>query len=629
MADTNTQTPSDERTEELETIKAIYPELEIAASDPYTATLEIPVAPAKPLAVFFPPLADAALDLPTPPNSEKSILEDGDGRREITEADVHVLAHLPPLLLTISLPSSYPADTPPSVNLSVTPEWIAPGVINGLQGDVERLWEDLGKDQVVFAYIDHLQQAAERGFDLVDSQIKAPVEVPHESKIALLDFDIKAKQARFDKETFECGICLDPKKGSKCYRLQACQHVFCVACLTDFYTSCITEGEVNAVKCLDPSCGKDRSAPAPTPAGDETQASRPSQPDSTLPPSELLQIPLSAELVKRYVDLKHRALLSADKSTAYCPRAWCNGASLPPSSPTDRLAICTSCSYAFCRQCLGGWHGDLQICRPPAHLHEPSAEELASEEYLRQYSSPCPTCDAPCQKSSGCNHMICFRCQTHFCYLCCAYLEPANPYQHFNIPHRDCYMRLWELEEGDDEEGVRVRDQRLEAPAPEPGRGDDPFQAVPMEEVDLRGEFHPIGPVPVPDVIVPENLDEVFLVEVPMPPGQGAGMPRRIREEIEHRRRGGAPRGRGPLHVAPGRPNFAFEIPVPPPPQIGRGRGNGYGGRARWGGPGGRGGLAADARGIQRFLQLAALDREDEWDSEEDVSDDEEQVVFR
>ncbi len=50
------------------------------------------------------------------------------------------------------------------------------------------------------------------------------------------------------------------------------------------------------------------------------------------------------------------------------------------------------------------------------------------------------------------------RCNTHFCYLCGAWLDASNPYQHFNKPGTGCYQRLWELEEGD--EGQRPGDGR-------------------------------------------------------------------------------------------------------------------------------------------------------------------------
>jgi len=48
--------------------------------------------------------------------------------------------------------------------------------------------------------------------------------------------------------------------------------------------------------------------------------------------------------------------------------------------------------------------------------------------------------------------MICFKCDTHFCYLCGAFLDRGNPYAHYNTIKSSCYMRLWELEAGDDGE---------------------------------------------------------------------------------------------------------------------------------------------------------------------------------
>ncbi len=45
--------------------------------------------------------------------------------------------------------------------------------------------------------------------------------------------------------------------------------------------------------------------------------------------------------------------------------------------------------------------------------------------------------------------MVCSRCQSHFCYLCSSWLDSSNPYKHYNTPESSCYLRLWELEEGD------------------------------------------------------------------------------------------------------------------------------------------------------------------------------------
>lgn len=263
-----------------------------------------------------------------------------------------------------------------------------------------------------------------------------------------------------------------------------CGHVFCVACLQDFYNNAIKEGDIAAVRCLSPNCAKER--------GKATSPGRKrKKPRTFINPSELLQIPLDQEVVKRYVTLKYKTELESDKNTIYCPRPWCNGAarskkhrkpqglelaeasddsaseeddddedhpegeakSKPYKPAEDLLAICEECSFAFCSRCFQSWHGEFVRCTPRREKGELTTEELASIEYMKMHTTPCPTCAAPAQKTHGCNHMICYRCQSHFCYLCSAWLDPSNPYQHFNeAPDgrvTGCYMRLWELEMGD------------------------------------------------------------------------------------------------------------------------------------------------------------------------------------
>jgi E3 ubiquitin-protein ligase RNF14 len=47
--------------------------------------------------------------------------------------------------------------------------------------------------------------------------------------------------------------------------------------------------------------------------------------------------------------------------------------------------------------------------------------------------------------------MICSRCGVHFCYLCSAGLSSSKPYPHSSYPASTCYLRLWDLEEGDND----------------------------------------------------------------------------------------------------------------------------------------------------------------------------------
>ena len=709
----------DERAIELSSIAAIYPELIIEPKAPFEASLEIPVAPTSPLKIHFQALADgAAPALPTPPTSTEQ--DDGEARPEersaardydLARPDVHHLSYLPPLALRIRLPNGYPTEQPPAFKLSTPSSWLQADVLEKLQAEGSRLWEELGRDQVVFTYIDHLQQAAENAFGLATEA--EYTSFSQELKIALLDFDMKTKREKFEQETFDCGICLEPKKGVVCHRLLLCSHVFCVSCLRDFYRNAISEGDVDNVKCLAPNCSNE----TPVPALEQAEPARrifKKKRDRTLNPSELLQIPLEQEVVQRYVFLKRKKKLESDKNTIYCPRQWCQGAARSKKHPkptdpiadfenvsdseseiereaqsrknknnedvpppmSERLAVCEDCDYAFCSVCKKGWHGELGFCRTRKQT-ELNEEEKASLAYLQLHSTPCPTCSAPCQKSMGCNHMICFKCRTHFCYLCSSYLEEANPYKHFNTKESPCYMRLWELEEGDGGEDVGLRfgggaDNR-------PGWDEDLSDSG-SDTSD--GSEEEVGHGPVAQQVQPQRGNDNVArrrpaeAELAALPRELAELPRDMRAEVLNFVRAGVPVEN--IHIErhdPARaqqPAQRVPNPLPPAPnppnrnqraRIGRRRiheniddahalleqlhlqdaENDGGGNdendagdpepvERAAPAPGQGNHWAQqpapvrAMGLERFLQLAAQDQEDEWDSDE--LDEEEEAVF-
>ena len=600
----------DERGVELSSIAAIFPELIIDSFDPFSASLELAVTPSHPLAVGFqsPSSAGAIKGRPIPrlsaeeqPALSKQV---NPGLVRQTAEEAHHLSHLPTLSLKIELPEGYPTENPPTFTLSTSPAWIPRHVLHRLQAVGKSLWQDLGKDQVVFAYIDHLQQAAERAFDLFTTDEQCLV-VAGDLKIALLDYDIQTKQRIFDQQTFVCGICLDPKKGSACHQLP-CSHVFCVQCLQAFYNNCITEGDIASVKCLDPGCGK----------GSPRQEKKRRKEDRTLGPSELLRLHIQPDMVKRYVHLRRKVEVEADRNTVYCPRKWCQGIArskkhpkpsentldtvdhnskddsdndaepedtekLPTEEdeedyvpPGERLAICEDCRYAFCRVCHAGWHGELIRCLNPNRRAKMTAEEKASEEYIKRHSSPCPTCNAPCQKSMGCNHMICFKCKTHFCYLCSAWLAEQNPYAHYNNTKSGCYMKLWQLEGGDGADEPAVGPVEMDAPAAVDAAlvGNNPGQRAP-----------PPPPQPQPQRPAARR-PQAAVREVAQPIAARRVADRRL----------------------PTRNNGDHQ-PVAPD-----------------GNPTRR--AAAGNQGLRRFLEMVEDDEEDEWDSDE-LDDDENQAL--
>ncbi|KAK4695238.1 E3 ubiquitin-protein ligase RNF14, partial [Lecanoromycetidae sp. Uapishka_2] len=566
----------DERALELETVAAIYPELrtDLAGLGPFSASIDVAVEPLVPIHIRFP----EADGVPppgqlTPPDStnegEQDLEPVVEGERTVhsgnsnsTGQQTHRLAHLPPLTLDILLPDGYPTTKPPIFHVSST--WLPVQNLQRLQEASHSIWEEMGRDQVVFSYIDHLREAAEQGFGLGQNEENV-LEVPLDLKVVLLDFDLKARRAKFEQETFECGICLEPKKGAVCHRLDLCSHVFCIECLQDFYNSLISEGDVGNVKCMAPDCG----------AVSKNQ----DQEDKTLEPSELLQIPLGQEMVQRYIKLKRKKRLESDRSTVWCPRAWClgpcrcpnkkqdspplddeaqvNSDKLPP--PAERLAICEDCAFAFCKVCKASWHGEYFVCFP-RNRFELTAEEKASEEYMMLHTQPCPTCDARAQKTHGCNHMICFKCDTHFCYLCGRYLDKGNPYQHYNTNKSSCYMRLWELEGGDDGDI---------------GLGFDGGAHVDSDDDDDTDDGED-GPGPL------WELPPVVQAPPAVPPNQAPAQPAHARgANIAHRLNDRAPANAQRRRVARG-------------------------------------------PGLQRALQMIENDEEDDWDSDEMEEADEE-----
>lgn len=405
---------------------------------------------------------------------------------------------------------------------------------------------------------------------------------------------------------------------------------------------------------------------------------------AVISPSELLQIGLPEDMVKRYVTLKYKTELEADKDTIYCPRQWCNGAArskrhkkpegleFAESSgdetpdtiteddaahdvdekastknkskakkfdPADLLSVCEDCGFAFCSRCLQTWHGEFVRCTPKRNKDELTEEEKASLEYLQLHTSPCPTCNAPAQKTHGCNHMICSRCDTHFCYLCSAWLDPANPYKHYNTQPdgkvTSCYMRLWELEAGDgDDVGlgyiggrelgrVPVGGEELAEIIPEieEPESEDDTESDNEEALELNPPVEVAREAP----LVLRLMDNQPRREpAPQPPPPPARAARGGRGQANR------PQGRGRAHqyaVPAGGPHRRGQ----PAPRAARGHRHRAGrGNARHQNPQEAGAPNANAGAldpaqeawVRRFVQMALMDVEDQVEGGDSDSDD-------
>jgi E3 ubiquitin-protein ligase RNF14 len=439
----------DKRETELSALLSIFPEMIRDEQDLYSVSLNLDIHLSEPIKV-------------------KVLTDDGN----VNDQMASFISDLPTVKVRIKLPKGYPSDRPPEVRLQTDPDWLSPEKLRSLEQDAINLWESWGHDEVIFTYLDMLNEQGQDGLGLRDPAAGNTILLNATKYLEIMNFQAKARKARFNQRTFSCEVCLAPKKGFDCYKMSRCGHVFCKKCITDYYTTCIIEGEVNKVQCMAFGCFV------------KTANGKKIYP--TIAPAELLQIPLERTLVQRYADIKRKKKMQADKSTVYCPRTWCqaparstkypklddisqlteaedpDAISQPPPPTTNqtteseddkRLAICESCSFAFCKTCSASWHGSYKRCKVERPAGEISAEEKASLDYIRKNTSECPTCVTGVQKSDGCNHMTCTNCRTHFCYLCGAWLSRDNPYKHYSIPGTDCYQLLFHLVEGDDGNG--------------------------------------------------------------------------------------------------------------------------------------------------------------------------------
>jgi E3 ubiquitin-protein ligase RNF14 len=268
----------DERAEELNMLEYGYPEeMTRHVNNPYAATLELLVKRTPPLPITFAP-----------------------------EHAVERLDYLPHLRLDIELPAAYPAEIPPTVRLSTSPPWLPEDILATLKDEVQSLWEEEGGMMMLGTYVMSLQERAETAFGLQELMLSSSM------RQEMVDHHRRMKKQLFDKKKFDCGVCLEPKKGSACYRMARCAHVFCISCLQDYYNSCITEGQVNNVKCMSTDCGN--------------TGSKGKKKERLLSPKELLQIPISLEQVERYAKIKRKKKIESDPSIVFCPRTWCQGA---------------------------------------------------------------------------------------------------------------------------------------------------------------------------------------------------------------------------------------------------------------------------------------------------------------
>lgn len=426
---------------------------------------------------------------------------------------VYNVSFLPPLVLNFELPSEYPSSSAPIFTISS--KWLTRAQMSSLCKRLDELWEENQGCVVLFTWVQFLKEEAldflgiQSPLEVVRGGSKAsaerkksePVtavkcsgkssdqeeeEQPRKQKVGhseprsspsasplsssqldpravlavdprvdilpqLLDFDEAHRQKMFDSKVFCCGICFMEKLGSGCLCFNQCQHVYCKACMTEYFQIQIRDGNVQCLNCPEPKC------------------------TSVATPLQVKQL-VDEELFARYDRLLLQSTLDLMADVVYCPRQSCATAVMV--EPDTTMGICPSCRYAFCTLCKLAYHG-LSHCKITAddlrglrdeylsastsgkkfmeqrygkRVIQKAVEESFSRDWLNENCKGCPRCGTNIQKSDGCNKMTCTSCRQYFCWLCLGQLSKVNPYSHFNNPNSPCYNQLFQGVDLDDED---------------------------------------------------------------------------------------------------------------------------------------------------------------------------------
>uniref|UniRef100_A0A3P9CFG2 RBR-type E3 ubiquitin transferase n=1 Tax=Maylandia zebra TaxID=106582 RepID=A0A3P9CFG2_9CICH len=367
------------------------------------------------------------------------------------------ISFLPPLLLNFGLPEDYPSSSPPS--FSLTCSWLTHTQLAALRAHLADLYEATGGAVVLFSWVQFLREDALR-FLNIHSKLDLPPDErstlhynqdQHDAELSepknnsepdvredflnegdtllshILIYDAAQKHKVFATTFFDCGVCFMGRLGSECVKLSPCGHVFCRACLCEFCTVQITEGNVRDVTCPQADC-----AGAPTPAQ--------------------VQSLVGEKLFSRYDRLLLQNTLDSMSDVTYCPRTSCGSAVILEKS--SNAVLCSECSFAFCVTCRMTYHGLEECETKKKHARDGLSallndykhgskerkrllvsrygnmlvmlESNLNDTWLANNSRCCPHCFSRIEKNGGCDHMLCTQCGQDFSWCCALRLTTKN-----------------------------------------------------------------------------------------------------------------------------------------------------------------------------------------------------------
>ncbi|QRW27013.1 endoplasmic reticulum membrane protein [Rhizoctonia solani] len=112
-----------------------------------------------------------------------------------------------------------------------------------------------------------------------------------------------------------------------------------------------------------------------------------------------------------------------------------------------------SCMVVSCRRCRRVEHGGMTCEQVIQREKSSQGEHAIAEAMTMALVRDCPECKTPFMKETGCNKMVCPKCETVSCYICRQKVSQISPYTHFDrdpdaydLPPDNRKCPLWDID---------------------------------------------------------------------------------------------------------------------------------------------------------------------------------------
>ncbi|KAL2081928.1 hypothetical protein ACEWY4_021746 [Coilia grayii] len=118
---------------------------------------------------------------------------------------------------------------------------------------------------------------------------------------------------------------------------------------------------------------------------------------------------------KYFLELSH--LNAGTKTCPHCNLFTSLGPTAPNRTEHKYKIQCLKCQFVWCFKCHAPWHEGIK-CRDYRKGDKLLRDWASVIEHGQRNAQKCPRCKIHIQRTEGCDHMTCTRCNTNFCYRC-------------------------------------------------------------------------------------------------------------------------------------------------------------------------------------------------------------------